>query len=56
MLPGIVEERLIGAVGGFDDLLQGFAFKAGSRQQLVAVIDIGFVVLVVMNSSVSADI
>src|SRR5690606_20807775 len=49
VLAGIVEEALILAVAFLDDLFQALAFKAGAFEQLVAVGDIGLMVLVVMK-------
>ena len=49
MLAGIVEQRLVGAVGRRDDLLDGLAFETRAFEQLVAGIDIGLVVLVVVE-------
>ena len=49
VLAGIVEERLVLAEGGLDDLLDALAFELGALEQLVAGVDIGLVVLVVMK-------
>ena len=49
MLAGIVEEARILAVGSLDDLLEALALKIGTRQQLVAVVDISLVVLIVVK-------
>ena len=48
VLAGIVEQAGILAEGALDDLLERFALEAGAFQQLVAVVDIGLVVLVVV--------
>jgi len=49
VLAGIVEEALVLAVAFLDDLFEGLSFEAGAFQQLVAVGDIGLMVLVVMK-------
>jgi hypothetical protein len=48
VLAGIVEQRLVLAVGALDDLLQALVFQARAREQLVACLHIRVVVLVVM--------
>src|SRR5690606_2066539 len=48
MLAGIVEEARILTVGFLDDLFERLAFHAGFGRQLIAVVDIGLVVLVVV--------
>src|ERR1019366_9813936 len=48
MLTSIVEEAGILAEGAFHDLLERFTLQPAANQQLVAVIDIGLVVLVVV--------
>src|SRR5471030_2860862 len=48
VLAGIVEEAGVLAERAFDDLLERFALKPAADQQLVAVVDIGLVVLVVV--------
>jgi hypothetical protein len=49
VLAGVVEEALVLAVALLDDLLERLAFEARAFQQLVAVVDIGLVVLVVVE-------
>jgi hypothetical protein len=51
MLAGIVEETGVLAKGPLYDLLERFAFESAAFQQLVAVVDIGFVVHVVVIST-----
>ena len=48
VLAGVVEERLVSAVAAFHDVDQALAFEARPLKQLVAHVDIGLVVLVVM--------
>ena len=48
MLGGVVEEAGVLAERAFDDVLERFALKPAAFQQLVAVVDIGLVVLVVV--------
>ena len=48
MLAGIVEEAGILAERALDDLLERLAFQPAAFEQLVAVVDIGLVVLVVV--------
>lgn len=49
VLAGVVEERLIGVVARLDDLLDALAGEVGGFEQLVAGVDIGLVVLVVVK-------
>jgi hypothetical protein len=49
VLAGIVEEPGVLAEGALDDLLEGLALELGSLEQVVAVVDIGQVVLVVVE-------
>jgi hypothetical protein len=48
MLAGVVEEPGILAERALDDFLERFSLQPAADQQLVAVIDIGLVVLVVV--------
>src|SRR5690606_27482292 len=48
MLGSLVEERLVLAVGRKDDLFDGLATEPGFSSELVAHVDIGLVVLVVV--------
>ena len=48
MLAGIVEEAGVLAVALLDDLFEAFALETGVLQQVVAVGDVGLVVLVVV--------
>jgi hypothetical protein len=52
MLGGVVEDAVLrhraGLIGAGDDLLEALALPLGARDQLVAVVDIGLVVQVVV--------
>jgi hypothetical protein len=48
VLAGVVEEGLVLAVRALDDLLDAFAFQLRAFQEVVAGIDVGGVVLVVV--------
>ncbi len=49
MLAGIVEQRLVRAVARLDDFLDALAGEVRAFQQLIAGVDIGLVVLVVVK-------
>ena len=49
MLAGIVEEGLVLAEGALDDLLDALALELRAFQQVVAVVDVGRMVLVVVE-------
>ena len=55
VLAGVVEHGGVFAERALDDLLERLALPFGPFQRIITVVDVGQMVLVVMESKVSAD-